>query len=489
MSPQAPRAAVPPRPAAAELPLARPAAKYQLVRPRQEAVAVERIDEPAVPSGQTGVGVNDGRQGLFMVVDQHEATVVPGGEAAFAVRVRNTGSLVERITLGALDLPPEWVLVEPPDLKLDVAGEAIAMVRIRPPRDAGVRPGATVFTMSAWSTTNPNVRCQEPVRLIIAEFSESGFVVDPPTSSGKGRGRATISLTNHGNQPVRGRLVGRVDTARVEFRPSSMDVAPGATAVAEARIVPSNRLISGSPKTHLVMAGLDGAPAIAPITFTFQQQPRLSRLVAKVLTVLAAVVLVAAVLVGRNLWINRDRAVPEVVGKQREEAVQALKSKGFEVAPVDEGGHSEPAGQVLDQDPAPNTKAAKGATVTIGTVEDPCPERGWQYAGPGNAVVDPAAVRGRHRSSGRGSDSSCRLRGDAGPETGHATRPRREVPHRHLDRAGDVQRAVGDRSDPRRRQRRTLGKAPAVRDRPVRLRRRSRWNGDRPIHTCGHVRA
>ena len=306
-----------------------------------------------------------------MVVDQHEATVVPGGEAAFAVRVRNTGSLVERITLGALDLPPEWVLVEPPDLKLDVAGEAIAMVRIRPPRDAGVRPGATVFTMSAWSTTNPNVRCQEPVRLIIAEFSESGFVVDPPTSSGKGRGRATISLTNHGNQPVRGRLVGRVDTARVEFRPSTVDVAPGATAVAEARIVPSNRLISGSPKMHLVMAGLDGTPAIAPITFTFHQQPRLSRLVAKVLTVLAAVVLVVAVLVGRNLWINRDRAVPTVVGKQREEAVQTLKSKGFEVAPVDEGGHSEPAGQVLDQDPAPNTKAAKGATVTIGVSTGP----------------------------------------------------------------------------------------------------------------------
>ncbi|MEO5898871.1 MAG: PASTA domain-containing protein [Ilumatobacteraceae bacterium] len=334
------------------------------MRARSEPVSVERVDERPAPA-RDGTTASDGRQSLFMVVDGHEVSVAPGGHAAVSVRIRNTGSLVERVTLGVAELPPSWVSFDPADAKLDVAGEFVSTLAIRPPRSSEVRPGDTMFTISAWSATNPNVRCQEPCRLVIAEFAESGFVVDPPSSTGRGAATFVLSLANRGNQALRGRLEARSEAAIVELRPSTVDIAPGATGTIAVHVVPTARLITGVAVNHVVAVGLEAADTVAPASFTYRQQPRLSRLAARILGIVAVVLLLVAGLAIKSAWQNRARSVPAVSGLSVAEATQRLDAKGFKVVARDNPTTLQPKGFVYDQDPRPPAKAAKGARVTM----------------------------------------------------------------------------------------------------------------------------
>jgi serine/threonine-protein kinase len=54
-----------------------------------------------------------------------------------------------------------------------------------------------------------------------------------------------------------------------------------------------------------------------------------------------------------------------VIGKSQDDAKQALAQAGFEVRVESSPDTSKPVDQVVDQNPAPNTSAPKGSTVTI----------------------------------------------------------------------------------------------------------------------------
>ena len=112
------------------------------MRQRADPVRVERVDEPTPePEAGEGHGANDGRQGLYLVLERHEVAVPPGTQGSLSIRVRNTGTLVERVTLGAPDLPSEWIRFEPAEVKLDVGAEAIVTMLIRPPRTSDAALG------------------------------------------------------------------------------------------------------------------------------------------------------------------------------------------------------------------------------------------------------------------------------------------------------------------------------------------------------------
>jgi beta-lactam-binding protein with PASTA domain/predicted Ser/Thr protein kinase len=78
---------------------------------------------------------------------------------------------------------------------------------------------------------------------------------------------------------------------------------------------------------------------------------------------------------GTSVRINvssgpRQIAVPSVVGLPFEQANSTLQGAGFSVARTDVDSN-QPEGTVIDQDPAGNTLAAKGATVTLSVSKGP----------------------------------------------------------------------------------------------------------------------
>src|SRR4029450_3950611 len=57
--------------------------------------------------------------------------------------------------------------------------------------------------------------------------------------------------------------------------------------------------------------------------------------------------------------------VPLVVGQQEADARNVLIQAGFQVQSRDQNDEEKPVGEVLSQDPAGNTKAPKGSTITL----------------------------------------------------------------------------------------------------------------------------
>src|SRR5205085_5570383 len=89
--------------------------------------------------------------------------------------------------------------------------------------------------------------------------------------------------------------------------------------------------------------------------------------------VLLALLVGGLFLLGRELGLGSSAAaeqVPTVIGKSQDDATNILRGLGFKVK-VQQRDSDQPAGQVVDQDPKPEAKAKKGATVTIGVSRGP----------------------------------------------------------------------------------------------------------------------
>ena len=231
MTPVTPRAA-PQRPA-----VARPEQQYRLVRKPTDPVAVEPIDAGrAAPWSTNGVGSSDAGHGLYLVVEAHELTAVPGAETSTAVRVRNTGSHVERAVVEVRGLPAGWVTVQPPELHLDVAAEGTAVVRFHPPRGPASGRGRMPLEFAVLSASNPTVRCIDGGTLTVEEFADVRAAVEPASVTSRGAATFAVTLENHGNRTVSRRVVATGgDQVRARVQPATVELAPGASVVLAVR--------------------------------------------------------------------------------------------------------------------------------------------------------------------------------------------------------------------------------------------------------------
>ena len=86
----------------------------------------------------------------------------------------------------------------------------------------------------------------------------------------------------------------------------------------------------------------------------------------KVLAVILAIAAVAAIALGVMSLFSTDKAtVADVVGMEREEAVETLEALGFEVEIEEENSDEVESGLVIEQDPEADTELAVGSTVTL----------------------------------------------------------------------------------------------------------------------------
>jgi beta-lactam-binding protein with PASTA domain len=365
---QATRPPPPPTPKRPEVeappPVSRRPAQYQLVRQRQDPVAVTKVEAPA-EAPPAGTAAHDGRQGIYVVVDKRDLSVQPGAETAFSVRVRNTGSIVERAVVEVPDLAAEWVIVDPPGLNIDVGAESAAVVRIRPPLDASSRSGRVAFTVLVWSASNPRVRSSEPMTLAVERFDAVTVAVDPPVASAKKRATFSVSVSNAGNTPISGTLVtpSTLTSANVRFGDRHVSLAAGETCTTEMIVTARRRMLTGVPRTHSVTVGLDGTTAAAPLV-QFQQAPMLTKWPARIAVALVLLIGLFGLLAARTLLQSRPRTIPDVVGQPFDSAASEIDSKGFEVQRQDQPD-SAPADQVIGQDPEGGKHAKRGSTVTL----------------------------------------------------------------------------------------------------------------------------
>jgi beta-lactam-binding protein with PASTA domain len=328
----------------------------------------------AIPGA--GSTSNDGRHGLFVVLEEGDGQVEPGGEWTTTVRVRNTGRIVERVDLRCEGLPPSWVTFEPQQVNLESSGElsrTAVKMRVRPPRSADTTTGWMSFSVYAWSVSEPSVRVEQRGRLVVGAFAQTSTTIDPLTSESRRGATFTIAVRNDGNAPVDASIVTDDPNNKLRFHASerTVRVAPNQVGQVQLDVVPKERLVVGAAVQHPFTVTIQsGTTPAAPVAAVLVQRPILPRWAPRVVALLAVVLVGAGAVWAKHIWDTRDREVPQVRSIAEADATAALGKSGFDVQVIRIQSMSD-AGTVLSERPAGLTQAAGGSVVTITVSKGP----------------------------------------------------------------------------------------------------------------------
>jgi hypothetical protein len=130
-----------------------------------------------------------------------DLTVDPGSQASTTIRVRNSGSIVDRFDIDVVGVSG-WVLVDPPSLSLFPGAEGTATITFAPPRASVPRAGTVTFGVRVRPAADPRGSTVEEGHVTVTPFSAVTADIAPQTSRGSRQGRHEVSVANGGNAPV-----------------------------------------------------------------------------------------------------------------------------------------------------------------------------------------------------------------------------------------------------------------------------------------------
>lgn len=231
----------------------------------------------------------------------------PGDSLTVDVTVRNTSDIVEHYEIVTVGLPfgssaessPETIKLRPGEV-----GDATVRLtlRSRPPAPAGTY----ILGVVARSRYRDDVsRCEE-LPLTVAAVDSVVVRVDPEVATSSRTARYTVEVTNEGNSAVRLRLDATDPERRVRsvFEPSTLDLPAGY--VAESLLtVRAPRPWSRETRRRLTIAAA-GEGVAGSATATLVQPPRLASRLTRFVGAFAAVLTLAAAVVGAALIVRRN---------------------------------------------------------------------------------------------------------------------------------------------------------------------------------------
>ena len=159
-----------------------------------------------------------------------QLTVDPGSPIQATIRVRNTGSTVDRFDVDVVGPASGWVQVDPSSLSLFPGAEGAATITFLPPRQSTPRAGTYPFGVRVRPAADPAGSTVEEGRVTVTPFTVAAADIAPQTSRGSRRGRHEVTVANRGNAPVEV-VVSAVDPdrrLRLAVQPERAVVAPEA---------------------------------------------------------------------------------------------------------------------------------------------------------------------------------------------------------------------------------------------------------------------
>ena len=183
----------------------------------------------------------------IVVLDPTTVEVVPGTEAVCAVRLRNTGTVVDQFSLSVLGDAAAWTTVEPPALTLFPSAEGTAIVHFRPPRNANVRAGDLDFAIRSVASQDADGSVVEEGTLAIGAFTDLSARITPRTSEGKRSAHHEIIIENKGNAGFSVELEAMDPDELLAFslKPPRLDVPSGSSAHAQVKVASRKGFMRG----------------------------------------------------------------------------------------------------------------------------------------------------------------------------------------------------------------------------------------------------
>jgi Putative Ig domain/Bacterial Ig-like domain (group 2) len=183
--------------------------------------------------------------------DNATVEVTPGREAACAVRVENTGAVVDGILLDVLGDAAEWASVEPAQVNLLPGASQSVKVMFRPPRTSELSPGEVPFALRAMSQEDPNGSRIEESVVEVGEFSDLEASLVPKSATGRRQARYRLVLENRGNRAEHVTVEAVDPDVKLSFRlrPEMFSAEPGVATYVQLSARPRKTFFRGPNRT------------------------------------------------------------------------------------------------------------------------------------------------------------------------------------------------------------------------------------------------
>jgi hypothetical protein len=270
--------------------------------------------------------------GAVVEIEPRTVAATPGSQATVHVRIRNSGTVVDQVSLEILGDARPWSAVDPPTLSLFPGAEGSATITFSPPRSPKVAAGALPFGLRAESHEDPAGSVVEEGQLDVAPFMDVSAEVVPRSSRGSMGATHDVAVDNRGNVALNA-TVTALDADRLlsfDVRPPALLAAPGAATFAKVRVKPRKTFWLGAPVTRpfqIQVAAPDGPPVT--LDGSLLQGPILPPWTLRALAL--ALILVVAGFVAWQALIR-----PAIESTAREQAEDVLAAVG--ISPPPSGG-------------------------------------------------------------------------------------------------------------------------------------------------------
>ena len=256
-----------------------------------------------------------------------ELMIEAGDERACEVVVRNTGDVVDQLTVDVVGATAGWATAVPDTVNLMPGDEQTVQVFFAPPRSAEVPCGVVPFAVRVRSREDPDGTTVQEGTVEIAPFTELTAQLVPPKRRGSYQARFRLAVENRGNVPVRCQAYGyhpdEQDVLDVKLAYTEFEATPGTTTTVKLRTVPARRFLRGEPVLHPFVVEVHGEAEPEPVLVdgVMIQQATvppwlLKALLIAVVALVALVVLWYAVLVPKVQSIATEQVAPQVAAAQ-----------------------------------------------------------------------------------------------------------------------------------------------------------------------------
>jgi hypothetical protein len=312
-------------------------------------------------------------------------TVSPGQRVTLLVTVRNVGSIVEEVIPRISGLPADWCQFDPPRLTLMPGTETKTALTVSPPRSSSARAGTYVIAIDAVSGIDPDVRAHGEATLAVGPFLDLTAELLPENSSGRLRGRHTLTIRNSSNVPVRAEMAASDKDRQLRFLPpvTPISLVPEATTTVSFTVRPTRIRWFGHPQPRRFATNVvaqDSPSVVTPGNFT--QLAVLPRWVIPVAAI-AAVGIVALATLGHHkhpagIAIRNSSRTSALTTKAHTAPVHPILSTTattLRARPTssqgDTSGGGQPGGEGGGSITAPTAGGVSAASVTFQSIDGP----------------------------------------------------------------------------------------------------------------------
>jgi len=224
-----------------------------------------------------------------------------------ALRVRNTGDIVEEYHIDAVGDPALWCVIEPSSVRLYPGTTTTVQLTFSPPRNPDSAAGPHPFGVRVTPVETPDAVMVPEGNLTVTPFVDVRAELLPPTVRGWRRAKPKLVVDNYGNTTATAAVLANGSGNRLDFdiRTPSLQIPPGRAHFSVLRVRPERILWLGQKVTHpfsttLQLSGTEPVSASG----TYLQSALLPRWMARLLALLLALLGVFA-----GLWFAINPSV------------------------------------------------------------------------------------------------------------------------------------------------------------------------------------